>query len=441
MKKELISPIMIGLVIYLLIGCKSKEDRYTNIPQPLTNISFTPNNGGGYFLYTIPQDIDFLYAMAEYTLDNNTTVRKTSSVYSDTLFIEGLGTVKEYEVKLYSVNRTENKSQPVTVKITPLESNVNSVVQTLSAKAGFASIIIDWENPLQQKIDICVNIKSGEQEALKIHSSTSPKDRFSLDNLSYQPYELSVFIRDNYGNETKPIPLGEITPYQDGKLLKNSWSFLYDYLLYGDKWDAGIDPNPINQQPQKEYLHLYVSDSLKNAPEVCQESSIWKFWDDEIDDFDKLNLNYFITCYSNFPFSYFIDLGRTVQASRLKIWQRAWRDGNIDSYYAGQNVKTFEIWISDDSNPADGIFDGWEYVGRYTIVKPSDPVEAKNEAISGHHFILYPDNPHFTKPFRYLRFKGINTFDAGTTSGCSSEISLYGIEEDGSITPEMPEEK
>jgi hypothetical protein len=46
--------------------------------------------------------------------------------------------------------------------------------------------------------------------------------------------------------------------------------------------------------------------------------------------------------------------------------------------------------------------------------------------------MLYPDNPRFTKPFRYLRYKAIKQFGNGN-SGCASEITLFGTEADGSI--------
>jgi hypothetical protein len=46
--------------------------------------------------------------------------------------------------------------------------------------------------------------------------------------------------------------------------------------------------------------------------------------------------------------------------------------------------------------------------------------------------MFYPDNPRFTKNFRYLRFKAIKQFGNGN-SGCMSEITLFGTEADGSI--------
>ena len=98
--------IIFMLALLLLNSCQDETVSSDKTPpKQITNVEFTALNGGGYFTYTIPDDEDFLYVRAEYMIDNGSVISKTSSVYSDTLFIEGLGQVKEYEVKLYSVDR------------------------------------------------------------------------------------------------------------------------------------------------------------------------------------------------------------------------------------------------------------------------------------------------------------------------------------------------
>jgi hypothetical protein len=399
-------------------------------PGQITNVEFTPLNGGGFFTYTIPSDEDFLYVRAEYTIDNGETISKTNSVYSDTLFISGLGSVKEYAVNLYSVNRTNNRSQPVVVRITPLEPTAVAVLETVTVMPGFSSLVIDWDNPQRQTLTILATVTIGSREATLVHASNTLRDRFTIPNLSGVPHEIKIRIRDMYGNETERISFGEMTPLMDGAISKKQWSFLRDNLLFGDKWDY-TEALPQNQRPLPAYEHLWRADSMRNARETHYEGRIEKFWDNMYDYAPALNLNYFHTGSQSFPFSYFIDMGRLIVASRLKVWQRDWSE----QLYLSENVRTFEIWISDDNDPTDGIFDGWEYVGRYTIVRPSDPIVARNEARNGHEFMLYPDNPRFTKPFRYLRFKAVE--QAGDpnnpNSGCLSEITLFGTEADGSI--------
>ena len=397
-------------------------------PQPVTNVEFTATNGGGYFTYTIPQDEDFLYVRGEYVIDNGEAISKTSSVYADTLYIEGLGQVKPYEVKLFAVDRNNNHSTPVVMNVTPLIPTTAAILETVQVQPGFSSLVVDWENNQQLTVQIFVTVKVGEQTVNQIYSSNLKVDRFIIPNLRGVPYEVNVHIRDTYGNQTADLNFGEMTPLIDAPISKSTWDFLRDQLLFGDKWDYSSDDNPFEQTPYPEYERLHQPDSFKNAPMSHVEGRIEKFWDDEYDYEPVLNLNYFNTGQVGYPFSYYIDMGREIVASRFKIWQR----NTWGMLYTSENVEIFEMWASNDPDPSDGILDDWELIGRYRIVQPSSVIEANNEARAGHEFMFYPENPRFTKPFRYLRFKGIKQFGGGN-SGCLSEITLFGTEADGTI--------
>ena len=148
-------------------------------PGQISNVRFVPNYGGGYFLYDIPDDPDFLYVRADYTVDSGEKISKTSSTYTDTLFIEGFGQVKEYEVKLYSVDRNGNVSVPVVETITPMEANTNMVASTLKIRPGFSALIAEWTNELKQTVDVYVRLSDGDAVAEKVISSNS-KDGFFL---------------------------------------------------------------------------------------------------------------------------------------------------------------------------------------------------------------------------------------------------------------------
>lgn len=405
-----------------ITGCKTESEnmKETTPPGQITDILFTPGSGGGYFTYTTPSDEDFLYARAEYTTDAGKRISKTSSVYSDTLYIEGLGTVKEYEIKLYSVDRNSNESAPVIQRITPKEPTVTEIANSLDIVGGFSSVLVTIKNPMEQPIDIYIDIKQGESNFLKVYSSNKKEERIFIKELEAKPYNITAYVKDNYQNTSSTKDFGTITPMEDYELPKEKFSFLRDQLLYGDKWDYdSIDW--AKQTPLPEWKPLYTPDSLKNARESAFEGNIAKFWDNMTDENAELSLNYFHTGSQTYPFSYYIDLGRSVRVSRMRLWQRA------SNPYAGEQVKTCEIWINNDDNPADGILDNWEYVGTYTILKPSSAIEATRELKEGHEFWMYPDNPQFTKPFRYLRYKAIKQMGGGS-SGCMSEITLYGTE-------------
>lgn len=422
------SVIITMATISLLNSCGDTLQVDATPPGQVTNVTFTPLYGGGYFTYTIPDDEDFLYTRAEYIIDTGKKISKTSSVYSDTLFIEGFGQEKEYEVKIFSVDRNANESQPVIQRVTPLAPTTAAVLETVQVQPGFSSLVLDWTNVLRQNITIYVDVKVGDTKATKIYASNLAKDRYIIENLKGLPHSVSIHIRDTYENKTETKDFGQLTPLMDGPISKKQWSFLRNNLLYGNKWDYNSSSNPFDQVPLEAYRGTWRDDSMKNARETYYEGRVEKFWDNEYDYEPKLNLNYFHTGPQSYPFSYFIDMGREIKGSRFKIWQRnAW-----GMLYGGENVEIWEIWISDDKDPADGVFDGWEYVGRYKITQPSNVIEARNEARDGHEYMFYPENPRFTKPFRYLRYKGIKQYGNGN-SGCTSEITVFGTEADGSM--------
>ena len=61
----------IGLVIITFFtNCDDEMQKDTTPPGQITNVVFTPLNGGGYFTFTIPADEDFLYVRAEYIIDS-----------------------------------------------------------------------------------------------------------------------------------------------------------------------------------------------------------------------------------------------------------------------------------------------------------------------------------------------------------------------------------
>lgn len=403
------------------ISCSdSDESKDTQAPGQITDIRFVPNYGGGYFLYNIPGDADFLYVRADYTVDSGEKVSKTSSTYSDTLFIEGLGQVKEYEVKFYSVDRNKNTSEPLIQRITPLDANTNMVAKTITVRPGFSSLIAEWKNELKQNVDVFVKLSDGVNVAEKVLSSNEKEGKFSVENLENRNYTVSVYVKDQYGNISPVRDCGTITPLPDGKLDKKPWSFLANQYLYGNKWNYASNDNPDKQTPYDEYMGTFRNDSLKNAPASAYEGRVEKLWDDILFIRNPENLNIFNTGEYGYPYSYFIDLGRSVKGSRVRYHQRT-----LDSY-GNENVQTFQLWISDDSDPTDGVTN-WEMVGTYKIIRPADQYEADLEAEAGHEFILYPDETKYTKPFRYLRFKAIKGFTERMVS-VGSELSMYGLD-------------
>lgn len=426
-------------IISMFISCNADEpgNGDTTPPAKVTNLTFKPNNGGGTFFYDVPEDEDILFVKAVYTLDNNETIYKASSFYADSVSIEGLGTLKPYDVKLIAVDRTGNESEAVNQEVTPLEPLINIVLEGLEIIPSFSSAYVKWENPLRQNIVVGITHIVEGQSIIRKYSSNNLEDNLLIDDLDIRSYDFTVDIADEYGNVTAIRAFNNILPLEDGLLDKSKFSFLRDEYLPDamnltwvelDETGQEVEMNETMQRADKpgSYKGIDGTEHNWNAAEVSIDGVIQDFWDGIIDDGVLRNKNFFSTGGSGtVPFSYYIDLGQEVQMSRFRVWQRDWdwaATGNDQGGYAytTENVKIFELWISNDKI-------NWERVTTANIVKPFDEVEAEEEALAGHHFIAYPESPRFTKTFRYLEYRGLQRFD-GTNGLCvASEISIYGI--------------
>ena len=69
-------------------------------PAPITNISVKNVNGGAIIKYTPSDDVDLLYVKAIFTNTRGEQQEVRSSMYVDSLVIEGLGDTQKREVKL-----------------------------------------------------------------------------------------------------------------------------------------------------------------------------------------------------------------------------------------------------------------------------------------------------------------------------------------------------
>lgn len=425
-------------LVFMFSSCDSDNDGNGDVTPPVQvdNVTFKPENGGGTFFYKVPEDEDILFVKAVYTLDSEKTIYKASSFYADSLSIEGLGSVKPYKVELVSVDRTGNESKPVIQEITPLEPTTDIVLSSLIVIPSFSSVFVSWENPQRKNIVIGITYEVDGHSIVTKYASNDLKDNFLIDDLDIKSYNFTVDIADDFENVTEPKEYNDVTPFSDELLDKSKFSFLRDELLPDSMNETWLELDETGQEvtmtrtlsrAEKEggYKGLDGSEDNWNAEERSLDGFIQLFWDGIVDDGVLRNKNFFSTgAKGSIPFSYYIDLGQEVQMSRFRVWQRDWDSratGNDQSgnAYGGENVEIFELWISNDKV-------NWERVRRANIVKPFDEVEAKQEAIDGHHFIAYPEAPKFTKTFRYLEYRGLKRFDGGSTVCNASEISIYG---------------
>lgn len=388
--------IILFLSLIFLLSCERSDSESTaQKPKPVLNARFEPTMGGAIITFDLPDDKSIHFVKAEYTLKNGQTITRAASYFSNSIEIDGYNDEEEYNVELFSVNYDGVSSDPVVLKIKPLGSSLNEVAESFKISPYFSSARLNWENRLGDWLQIVLEIVSKDKTVIQTEYTQSDGiNSMLIKNLLSEQYSFTAYVKDRYGNESKKIDLGSFTPLVDYKIEKGNWAYVPNYEL---------------------------PEGRQNSDIIYQEGRLTKFWDDIIDDANLNNLNFFVSA-QGFPFSYYIDMGRLIKISRLKVWQREQVWSMPHYYYNGQNVKTFELWVSKDKI-------NWERARRATIVRPSNSTVALEEAREGHEFIIYEDDPKFTPEFRYLEFRGIETFGMQDQYASLSEITLFGIEE------------
>jgi hypothetical protein len=136
-----------AFALTVFFGCKPEKERPgvgTWDSEPLTGYQVTPINGGATITYDIPRDPDILYVMAEYERNGKVFTEK-SSIYKNSLTIEGFNTTDKVKAKLYKVNKQEQRSQPLEIEFVPLESLTSIAINSLNIVPGFGGVISSWQ--------------------------------------------------------------------------------------------------------------------------------------------------------------------------------------------------------------------------------------------------------------------------------------------------------
>ncbi|MFV0505966.1 MAG: DUF4959 domain-containing protein [Bacteroidales bacterium] len=422
MKNIIIMPTVL-LASILLFACQDERGNmlvdHDNIaPQPPTDISYMPLYGGARFYYTLPSDEDLLNIEATFTNKEGQAFSSVASYFVDSIDVLGFADTINYDVELYAVDRSGNKSKPVTISVKPKESTINRVIRTLALRPAFGSFFVEWENELEQNINVYVDFsftKNGEKKQItRIFSSNMKNDRRFINDLDSvaenNTYDIQVYISDSYGNESNVLNMGAITLLDDSEIDKSDW------------------------------VLPMTNDSIGGVPQAFgdhMEGRLSKVVDGIVDEGQNLNFMHTgnngrtgIKEDGNMPWNIIIDLGDYYELSRILTHQRHYSDENCGDicpgkYYDPSNVGYYEMYIFDED------IQQWELVSEHKIPEPTNlnEIEIAKKGRRGDMTYMLPDNPQFTKPTRWFRYKAIAAFGNNYTSNSAlylSEISLYG---------------
>lgn len=396
MKTQIKKIIFSIFLITLTFSCSKNEDVDSTPPGILSNISVVPTNGGGIISYSLPSDNDISYVRAEYTNSQGKEVFRVSSRYNTSLEINGLNQTTSIKVRLYVVDENENISDEVEIELTPLESFIYLVQQSIEISPDLGGVKITWENIATKTVFVYVHILNGTDETIRILSSDNAEESLFIRGLDAVEMTFSTKVEDFDGNITDLQVVGNYTPLFEEKIEKNTWTLIASQSINGNAYEG----RTVN------------------------------FWDDIVDTVETDSDNsYFIATRENnggslnFPLDIVIDLNKNVKIKRFKLWQRAYwyQGGGVTYHYQEENLKSFNLYASNDAQ-------SWELLGEFDIGDPRDsagniPASAFQEAIDGHDFSL--DNT--SEQFRYLKISITSNYGS-TIITVGSEITLYGLD-------------
>ncbi len=380
--KQLIK-LYIVCVLLITIGC----DEYThdpiliksNKPSKVKNIELTPINGGFNITYTPPKDDDLLYVKAVYTNSKGELSEAKSSIFGNEIKILGFGDTEEKTISLYAVNRSENISEPTTVKGSPLTPPVFVIADGLKITEDWGGARFAWENPtktpvsirlltpdLQGKLDTIDNSSIIYTEALMGKSFTRGYT---------EPTLFAAVIRDRFDNFSDTIyprtTDSLIIPKPEQRLDKTK--FRKVILGNDDNWDAW----------EGDYWHLIDDDleSIVHTQGTHPRPSILT-----------------------------IDLGVNVEISRFTVYQRQ----NRGFAFSHGNPKVYTVYGSKVIPGQDGNLDDWIKLKECTSVKPSGLPLGQNTDEDFTHFEngdTFSFEADEVVEIRYFRFSVEKTWD------------------------------
>lgn len=416
------------LLLTGVLACKDDE-RFQIIgndkeaPNPPTFVRYKPLVGGARVFYKLPSDKDVLSVNAEYINEAGKKTSFSASYFTDSLDVMGMADTVDRVIHLYAVDRAGNKSEKVPVTVRASRSALQEVTKSIHVLPAFNSIIVQWQNELNQAINIYVDmhfLKGGAQRSVTwvLSSKESSKTEIIEDIVLEDGESLSVNIRvgDMYGNITQEIEMGEVPVMNDAILPKDHWR-----LPNANDSIAGI---PMCFGDAYECKSINVIDGIisrgetMNLMHTAGRGRTGKPGD------------------GNAPWNYLIDMGDYYELSRIVTHQR--HDNNATPfdpdvrgyYYHGNNVNQYNMYYLDEES------NQWVFISQHTIPVPFglSELEFAKMGAAGDMALMYPEAPAFTKAARWFRYEALTGF--GASPEVLSEITLYGRKADN--TPLNP---
>ncbi len=392
---------LLTVITILAVAC-NKQNFDTTPPGKLNVLNVIPTHGGAKIAYSLPPDNDVLYVKAVYKTSKGAEIFKASSIYIDTIEVEGFNDTTAQNIVLYVVDRAKNQSEGTQVEVNPLVSHIHLVNNSVQVQETFGGVKVSWQNIMEKTVHVKLLFTSLKGTDSVMISRSSRVYSTQIKNLDTLTYNVKCIVEDNYENKTPARNIGTFKPMFEQKIDKSTWVLEKTLSANGDAWE-GLTAN---------------------------------FWDDIIDTRQNATDNsYFIMTKANnggsfnYPLDIVINLNKKVVINRFKVWQRDFDYNNrtednisvVSYYYQPENVRSFSLYVSNN-------LETWEPVGNFDIGNPADEDGNIDQnfidiASGGHEFVL----EQVTAPFQYLKFS-ITANYGSSDNICCSELTLFGVD-------------
>ncbi len=391
--KNVIFLIVITGILTLISGCEEDikkplfED--SKAPGPVSNPKVRNLPGAAIISYTLPNDEDLLYVKAAYTLANGQEVEAKSSSYLNSVIVEGFGDTNEKTITLYAVDRSENASSPVTVKINPELPNVHAVKNTVDIIPDFGGAQYRWTNENNSALAfiILATDSTGALSAVQTVYSGITSGQFTVRGFEAEEKEFGIVVRDRWDNYSDTVKV-TLKPLYEQELDKNKFNKV---ILDNDQsWDAW----------EGRYEYSYDGD-INNFNHTWAGTGWPQYWT--------------------------VDLGVTARLSRFILVQRQ------GFPYAHGNFRLFDVWGIKEEPAQDGSLDDWyplrvaaePYNNGCVGIRPTllggTPNEDQEHLVNGDEFSFTLDDPEV----RYIRLVVQETWGL-TGFSHFAEITFFG---------------
>ena len=363
------------------------------IPGQVSNVRAERLPGAVKLTYDMPAGQNLSYVRAECTMKNGVVRKAVASSYINHLTVEGFSDASEYTVKLYSVNRSEKVSNPVSVKVQPLTPNFQEVFKKIQLVDDWGGASVFFENP--NEADLAITIIHVDSTGFWNDGETlytkRQKGQLAVRGLKSKPTKFGVFIRDRWNNVTDTL-VEVLTPRFEKEIdrLKFKEVRLPSDAPYGG-W-GWVMPN--------------IWNNILEAP------------------------GYVIANNGPLPQWMTMDLGveKGALLSRFKLWNRA---EIPELYYTGQSIQKFEVWGSMNPNPDGSWDDSWTLLLDEEVIKPSGlPLgqwtDEDYQLLKAGFEYTFPLNVPLV---RYIRLKVKKTF-GGNVDFLLIQLKYWGSEPD-----------